>query len=218
VGSEAPTRATYSKPVKDPVSPEGRLTAVRAAPGDATGADLQRLEPGRLPLCLVVDGLPIADLPAGARLRVGDRVILELVAPGPGSTAGRPGAGVLEAGESDTVAADVIEGGLVLPGDRVVLEAVAVAPADVLDLHSFRPEETAKVVADYLGEARRAGFDEVRIVHGRGRGVQRAIVRRLLAGAPGVAGFVDAPPTRGGWGATVVRLHPAGSTEDPPSE
>jgi DNA-nicking Smr family endonuclease len=72
-----------------------------------------------------------------------------------------------------------------------------------------------RVVTEYLGEARRAGLGEVRIVHGRGAGVQRAIVRRLLADAPGVAGFTDAPPTRGGWGATVVRLR---RTEDAPSE
>ena len=70
------------------------------------------------------------------------------------------------------------------------------------------------MVSEYLDEARRAGVGEVRIVHGRGRGVQRAIIRRLLAEAPGVAGFADAPPTRGGWGATVVRLRRA---EDAPS-
>jgi dsDNA-specific endonuclease/ATPase MutS2 len=70
------------------------------------------------------------------------------------------------------------------------------------------------VVSEYLDEARRAGVGEVRIVHGRGRGVQRAIIRRLLAEAPGVAGFADAPPTRGGWGATVVRLRRG---EDAPS-
>ena len=94
-------------------------------------------------------------------------------------------------------------------GDGVALEAVAVPLTDVLDLHSFRPEETSRVVSEYLDEARRAGVGEVRIIHGRGRGVQRAIIRRLLAEAPGVAGFADAPPTRGGWGATVVRLRRA---------
>jgi dsDNA-specific endonuclease/ATPase MutS2 len=63
-------------------------------------------------------------------------------------------------------------------------------------------------VAAYLLEARQAGLGEVRIVHGRGRGVQRAAIRHALAGAPGVAGFADAPPARGGWGATIVRLLP----------
>jgi dsDNA-specific endonuclease/ATPase MutS2 len=189
---------------------------VRAAPGDATGGHRARLDPGRLALCLVVEGLPVADLPAGARLRIGDRVILELGASVARGLA-RQGAGVVEAGETDGTTADVIEGGPVEAGDGVVLESVALPLADVLDLHSFRPEETAKVVADYLGEARRAGLGEVRIVHGRGRGVQRAVVRRLLAETPGVAEFVDAPPGRGGWGATVVRLHPTGPTEAAPS-
>jgi dsDNA-specific endonuclease/ATPase MutS2 len=49
----------------------------------------------------------------------------------------------------------------------------------------------------------------VRIIHGRGRGVQRAAIRRVLAETAGVADFSDAPAARGGWGATVVRLHPA---------
>ena len=53
-----------------------------------------------------------------------------------------------------------------------------------------------------------AGFTEVRLIHGRGIGVQREIVRSLLSRHPAVAAFFDAPPQRGGWGATVVRLHP----------
>ena len=209
--------ATYSRAVDDFVPPFGRLAAVRTAAGGTTGAAPGRLEPGRLTLCLVVDGLPIADFPAGARLRIGDAVVVELgapAAPGPETA----GAGVLETGETDAVAADVVEGGLVEPGDRVALESVAVPLTDVLDLHSFCPEDTPTVVAEYLGEARRRGLGEVRLVHGRGRGVQRAAVRRLLSGLPGVAGFADAPAARGGWGATVVRLHPTGATEEAPSE
>ena len=102
--------------------------------------------------------------------------------------------------------ATVLEAGLVEPGDEVSIEAVSVPLTDVLDLHSFRPGETQKVVTAYLDEARRAGFGEVRIIHGRGRGVQRTAIHRVLAGTPGVAAFADAPPARGGWGATVVRL------------
>jgi dsDNA-specific endonuclease/ATPase MutS2 len=64
----------------------------------------------------------------------------------------------------------------------------------------------AAVVADYLDEAHRAGFTEVRLIHGRGIGAQREIVRSVLARHPRVEGFADAPPERGGWGATVVRL------------
>jgi len=103
----------------------------------------------------------------------------------------------------------VLEPGPVAAGDEVSIDAVSVPLTDVLDLHSFRPDETQQVVTAYLDEARRAGFGEVRIIHGRGRGVQRAAIRRVLAQTAGVADFSDAPPARGGWGATVVRLHPA---------
>jgi DNA-nicking Smr family endonuclease len=77
---------------------------------------------------------------------------------------------------------------------------------DSFDLHSFRPEDVASVVEEYLREAAAAGLCEVRLIHGKGIGVRRAEVRRLLAGRPGVAGFFDAPPERGGAGATVVLL------------
>lgn len=59
---------------------------------------------------------------------------------------------------------------------------------------------------EYLREARRAGFREVRLIHGKGIGVRRAEVRRLLAGREDVAGHFDAPPERGGSGATIVVL------------
>jgi hypothetical protein len=165
-------------------------------------------------VCLVVDGLPVADLPPGARLRVGAAALLELGQPGARGSQ----AGVVESGETDRMTAAVIEAGPVEPGDPVALEAVVLPLSDALDLHSFRPEDAPKVVAEYLEEARRAGLREVRLVHGRGRGVQRAVVRRLLAATPGVAEFIDAPPSRGGWGATVVRLRPAEPIWDPPSE
>jgi DNA mismatch repair protein MutS2 len=61
-------------------------------------------------------------------------------------------------------------------------------------------------VGDYVEAAHAAGFDEVRIVHGRGIGVQRAAVQRVLARHPLVASFADAPPERGGRGATIARL------------
>lgn len=85
-------------------------------------------------------------------------------------------------------------------------DAVALPVEDWLDLHAFRPQEVAEVVAAYIEVAREAGFAEVRIVHGRGHGVLRETVRRVLARSPRVLGFSDAPPERGGWGATVVRL------------
>jgi len=77
---------------------------------------------------------------------------------------------------------------------------------DALDLHPFRPGETAAVVAAYLEAAAEKGFREVRLIHGRGIGVQRSSVQGLLAGHPLAERFFDAPPERGGWGATVVVL------------
>lgn len=66
----------------------------------------------------------------------------------------------------------------------------------------------ASVVAEYLDAAQARGFAEVRLIHGRGIGVQRKIVQRVLARHPLVAGYADAPPERGGAGATIVRLRP----------
>ena len=66
----------------------------------------------------------------------------------------------------------------------------------------------SSVVDEYLTAAQARGFAEVRLIHGRGRGVQRAIVQSLLARHPAVAGYRDAPAERGGFGATLVRLRP----------
>jgi len=77
---------------------------------------------------------------------------------------------------------------------------------DSFDLHSFRPEDVADALADYLDEAQRKGFQEVRIIHGKGIGVRRAEVRKRLAASPRVVNFYDAPPDRGGMGATVAVL------------
>jgi dsDNA-specific endonuclease/ATPase MutS2 len=89
-------------------------------------------------------------------------------------------------------------------------QAEVVLPAqDWLDLHAFQPRDVRSVVEAYLEQALGAGFGEVRLIHGRGIGVQRETVRALLARHPAVASFGDAPPERGGWGATIVRLAPA---------
>jgi len=85
-------------------------------------------------------------------------------------------------------------------------EEVRVPIEDALDLHPFRPRDVRSVVEAYLEEARASGFREVRVIHGRGIGVQREIVRSLLSRHPAVESFVDAPPERGGRGATIVRL------------
>ncbi len=85
-------------------------------------------------------------------------------------------------------------------------EPVRLPIEDALDLHAFAPKDVGSVVDEYLREAQRAGFREVRLIHGRGTGTQRVMVRSLLARHPLVVGFADAPPERGGWGATVVTL------------
>jgi dsDNA-specific endonuclease/ATPase MutS2 len=78
--------------------------------------------------------------------------------------------------------------------------------SEEIDLHAFRPQDILSVVEAYLDACVERGFPEVRLVHGRGRGVQRAAIHRLLRGRPDVAHFGDASPVSGGWGATVVRL------------
>ena len=87
-------------------------------------------------------------------------------------------------------------------------EPIRIPIEDALDLHAFAPRDVASVVADYLDAAHASGFVEVRLIHGRGIGVQRKIVRGVLARHPLVAGYADAPPERGGAGATIVRLRP----------
>jgi DNA-nicking Smr family endonuclease len=87
---------------------------------------------------------------------------------------------------------------------------VVVPIGDSLDLHAFAPKDIPAVVADYLEECARRRFREVRLIHGRGTGTQRAAVRSLLAAHPLVTDFTDAPPERGGWGATVAYLREVG--------
>ncbi len=77
---------------------------------------------------------------------------------------------------------------------------------DSIDLHSFPPRDVPDVVDAYLETAIGKGFREVRLIHGRGIGVQRDRVQKLLARHPLVSGFHDAPADRGGWGATVAYL------------
>jgi dsDNA-specific endonuclease/ATPase MutS2 len=90
--------------------------------------------------------------------------------------------------------------------DNDIPEEIVLPLEDAIDLHPFRPKEIASVVESYLEEAVAAGFEEVRLIHGRGIGVQREIIRSLLSKHPAVLEFADAAAGRGGWGATVVRL------------
>lgn len=89
-----------------------------------------------------------------------------------------------------------------LPGD----EPVQIPIEDVFDLHSIPPRDVKAVVEAYLEEAHARGMTAIRIIHGRGIGVQREIVRGVLARTPFVLAFGDAPAEAGGWGATVATL------------
>ena len=85
-------------------------------------------------------------------------------------------------------------------------EPVEIPITDVFDLHSIPPRDIKDAVEAYMAEAHARGFRYVRIVHGRGIGVQRETVRTVLARTPFVESFGDAPLEAGGWGATVVTL------------
>jgi dsDNA-specific endonuclease/ATPase MutS2 len=86
-------------------------------------------------------------------------------------------------------------------------EDVIVPIEDSIDLHSFRPRDIGSVVESYLQAAIESGFREVRIIHGKGIGVQRESVRAILARNPAVERFMDGGPGGGEWGATRVLLN-----------
>lgn len=77
---------------------------------------------------------------------------------------------------------------------------------DTLDLHPFRPAEIQDVAREYLLAAHGKGFRQVRLIHGRGIGVQRERIRSLLGSLDFVEEFHDADPTGGGWGSTIVLM------------
>lgn len=89
-------------------------------------------------------------------------------------------------------------------------EPVQVPIEDSLDLHFFQPRDIPRMVDAYLDEALARGFREVRLIHGRGKGVQRARVQGMLEEDPRVEAWQEAPPGRGGWGATLVWLRTGG--------
>ena len=86
-------------------------------------------------------------------------------------------------------------------------EPVVIEITDVFDLHTIPPKQVKAVVEEYLREAHAKGFPVVRIIHGKGIGVQREIVRTVLSRTPFVIDWTDAPPDAGGLGATIVRLN-----------
>jgi dsDNA-specific endonuclease/ATPase MutS2 len=87
-------------------------------------------------------------------------------------------------------------------------EPVEIPITDVFDLHTIAPRDVKAAVEAYLEEAHRLGLMALRIIHGRGIGVQRETVRAILARTPYVLHYSDAPAEAGGWGATVVTLQP----------
>jgi len=87
------------------------------------------------------------------------------------------------------------------------MEPVKIPIEDVLDLHTFRPQDIPDLLQDYLTECICCGIYTVRIIHGKGKGIQKKRVQGILANSPLVKSFSDAPPEAGGWGATLVQLN-----------
>ncbi|MBI3680374.1 MAG: DinB family protein [Acidobacteria bacterium] len=94
-------------------------------------------------------------------------------------------------------------------------EPVEIPITDVFDLHSIPPRNAKDAVEAYLEEAHRKGLKALRIIHGRGIGVQREMVRRVLSRTGFVKSFSDAPVEAGGWGATIVTLYDERTKEEP---
>jgi len=85
-------------------------------------------------------------------------------------------------------------------------DPIRIPITDVFDLHSVPARDAKAVVEEYLMEAQRMGFKALRIIHGRGIGVQREMVRAVLARTDFVLEFRDAPAEAGGLCATIVTL------------
>jgi DNA-nicking Smr family endonuclease len=93
-----------------------------------------------------------------------------------------------------------------LETDSPFREPVEIPLQDSIDLHPFQPKDIPSVVEEYLEQCKQAGFHEVRLIHGKGRGVQRDVVQALLQRHPAVDSFHDGPLEAGSWGATIVIL------------
>jgi dsDNA-specific endonuclease/ATPase MutS2 len=90
--------------------------------------------------------------------------------------------------------------------DNPFPDPVEIEITDIFDLHTIPPPDVKAVVEEYLRLAHEKGFKVVRIIHGKGIGVQREMVRSILARTPFVIDWTEAPPEAGGLGATIARL------------
>jgi len=99
--------------------------------------------------------------------------------------------------------------------DGELEEVVQVPITDELDLHTFSPRDVPSLIPEYLDECVRLGFREVRIVHGKGRGVLRRAVHAALERHPRVVRYQLAEGWAGSWGATLVTLAVDGPVESP---
>lgn len=108
--------------------------------------------------------------------------------------------------KKDRRAASVLDDDPSLDLNNPFPNTVIIPFQDVLDLHSIPPRQVRAVVEDYIEEAREQQVSWVRIIHGKGIGTQREIVRGILSRSPFVVDFRDAPAEAGGWGATLVTL------------
>ncbi len=99
-----------------------------------------------------------------------------------------------------------------LDQDNPFPDPVEIEITDVFDLHTIQPRDVKRVIEEYLLLAREKGFSSVRIIHGKGIGVQREMVRSILARTSFVLDWTDAPPQAGGLGATIVRFRPSPRT------
>jgi len=91
-------------------------------------------------------------------------------------------------------------------GETQANEPFEIEITDTIDLHAFHPRDVRAVVTEYLNEARKKGIRVVRIIHGKGIGVQRETVRKVLAETDFVKSYKSASEFLGSWGATIATL------------
>lgn len=88
----------------------------------------------------------------------------------------------------------------------MIMEPIQIPIEDVLDLHTFQPRDIPGLLDAYFSECIKKDIFSVRIIHGKGKGIQKRQVHRILDKHPLVRRYSDAPPEAGGWGATLVAL------------